>query len=142
MYRLKSVDARISFLKNLKSCIKCGRKYSKMHKCRKNRKLEDALCTILHCKLPAALCKAHIKDGNATLELRGWLSRNDVSSEAVFGSMKPKAKVFNIPTVKSTAKTSVKSADRNADVRKNCRAENISTVSNLDESKHSKKVKI
>ena len=78
MYRLKSVDARISFLKNLKSCIKCGRKYSRMHKCRNYRKLDAAMCMNLHCEVPAALCKAHIKDGNATLELRGWLSTSNV----------------------------------------------------------------
>ena len=39
MYRLKSVDERISFLKDMKSCTKCGRKFSKMHMCRNYRRL-------------------------------------------------------------------------------------------------------
>ena len=84
LYHLKSVDQRTSFLKKMKSCIKCGRKFSKFHKCRKDSKLEDAMCTNLQCKLPSALCNAHINDGNATPVLRRWLSKNGVTPDVIF----------------------------------------------------------
>ena len=73
----------------MKCCIKCGRKFSKFHKCRKDRQLEDAICTGLQCKLPSVLCNAHTNDGNASPELRRWLSKKGINPNVIFGVVKP-----------------------------------------------------
>ena len=132
MYHLKSIDERISFLKKMKCCIKCGGKFSKMHKCEFST-LKEVMCSKPHCKLPAALCKAHINDGNVSPELKKWLCKNNIQAEVIFKEIsvdrlltdlsKPDVKddVTNIPTIKSTKNMSVNSVDGNADGRENCR---------------------
>ena len=122
LYHLKSVNERISFLKEMKCCIKCGRKFQKFHKCRKDGKLEDAMCTNLQCKSPSALCNAHINDGNATPVLRRWLYKNGVKPDVIFGPMKPETedKISNIPNV-NDVNASVNTIYRNYEAYKNCR---------------------
>ena len=99
-----------------------------MHKCEFST-LKEVLCSKSHCKLPAALCKAHINDGNVSPELKKWLCKNNIKAEVIFKETsvdhlmtdltKPDVKdeVTNIPTIKSTTNMSVNSVDGNADGR-------------------------
>ena len=85
------------------------------YKCRKDRKLEDTMCTGLQCKLPSVLCNTHINDGNAAPELRRWLSSNGINPNVMLRTVKSKEKdeVFNMSH-----------ANVNAKVRKTCQPEN------------------
>ena len=125
LYHLKSVDERISFLKEMKCCVRCGRKFSKFHKCRKDRKLENAMCTKVECKLPSVLCNAHINDGNASPELRRWLSRNGIDPNVIFGTVKSEEMddVCNRSDADVLTNTSVNMVNGNVKVRKICRPE-------------------
>ena len=85
-----------------------------------------------HCKLPAALCKAHINDGNVSPELKKWLCKNNIKAEVIFKEtsvdclltdlIKPDVndKVSTIPIIKSTTALSVNSVDGIVDGRTNC----------------------
>ena len=132
MYHLKSIDERISFLKKMKCCIKCGEKFSRLHEC-KYSIMREAMCKKSHCKLPAALCKAHINDGNVSPELKKWLCKNNIKAEVIFKEtsvdclltdlIKPDVndEVSTIPIIKSTTALSVNSVDGIVDGRRNCR---------------------
>ena len=126
LYHLKSVDERISFLKEMKCCVRCGRKFSKFHKCRKDRKLENAMCTKVECKLPSVLCNAHINDGNASPELRRWLSRNGIDPNVIFGTVKSEEMddVCNKSHADVITNTSINMVNVNTNARKTCRPGN------------------
>ena len=92
----------------------------KSHKCRSQDKMKDVVCTVVQCKKPAALCKAHCN--NASPELKSWLSKCNINPKEMFA--KPAA--VCLPAVKS----------------KPVKRKNITSYSNDDEVKIKKIVDI
>ena len=84
------------------------------------------MCTELQCNLPSALCKAHINDGNATPEMRRWLSNNGMNPNGIFGTVKSEEMddVCNKSHADVITNTSINMVNGNVKVRKTCRPKN------------------
>ena len=84
LYHMKAVDERLAFLKSKKTCVKCGSRWSKNHKCQWNGKKGFAKCVAINCKNGAIVCKAHGSSSNVSSNLKGWLVKNNVKLEEIF----------------------------------------------------------